>query len=90
MYGQYRQGANSVSIVYREVVHYSECPLLEVPLYCSQIQPNLSCQEAVRDYILFKMALYTIYQCFYVLKKAFDSVEFCPLLHRSRINEKGY
>ena len=45
--------------IYREVVHYSECPLLEVPLYCSQIQPNLSCQEAVRDYILFKMALYS-------------------------------
>ena len=56
MYGQYRQGGEQC-VHCREVVHYSECPLSEVPLYCSQIQPNLSCQEAVRDYILFKMAL---------------------------------
>ena len=33
MYGQYRQGVNSLSIVAREVVHSSECPLSEVPLY---------------------------------------------------------
>ena len=52
--------------------------------------PTEVVQEVVRDYIQDGS---TVYQCFYDLEKAFDSVEYCVLLHhlyRSGINGKAW
>ena len=42
---------NSLSIVYREVVHSSECPLSEVPLYMVAI----AIQEIFVDFVDFSV-----------------------------------
>ena len=85
--------------IFERIVLQRMTPILEengIPHHTqSAYQAGLSCadptevvQEAVRSHI---QHCSTVYQCFYDLEKAFDSVEYCvPLdhLYRSGINGK--
>ena len=69
----------------RSIPHYTQTAF-QKGISCAD--PTEVVQEAVRDYIQDGS---TVYQCFYDLEKAFDSVEFCVLLHhlyKSGINGK--
>lgn len=71
----------------RGIPHYTQTAF-QKGISCAD--PTEVVQEAVRDYIEDGS---TIYQCFYDLEKAFDSVEFCVLLHHlyeSGINGKAW
>ena len=71
----------------RGIPHYPQTAF-QKGLSCAD--PTEVVQEAVRDYIQDGS---TVYQCFYDLEKAFDSVEFCVLLHHlyeSGINGKAW
>ena len=71
----------------RNIPHYTQTAFQKGVSCCD---PTEVVQEVVRDYIQDGS---TVYQCLYDLEKAFDSVEFCVLLHhlyKSGIHGKAW